>query len=375
MRAGLPLPSLLSQALVAFTIEFDNEYEHRMPHRTSRGPAAHSPRGPWLVSQAMWANFMQYVTAAGVPLRELSGLARITNLPGLERWGYVVVEPDPADRRARPPRSAWVVRPTAAGQRAQQVWRPLAGLIEQRWQARFGADHMGSLTARLQALVSQFSLELPCYLPVTGVSKQDLGAPLAAGRGGGGAAQPDLSVLLSQALLMFTIDFERESDLSLALSANVLRVLSAEGVRVRDLPLRAGVSKEAASLSVGFLERHGHIVVEPDPAASRTKLARLTPQGGRTLDAGRRLLGGIEERWRAQHGPDTVRALRESLLRLFDQPAGERPRISEGLAPHPDGWRAHPPYLTQTTAMIRDPAGTLPHHPMVSHRGGFPDGS
>jgi hypothetical protein len=30
----LPLPPLLSQALVAFTIELDDEFEHQMPHRT-----------------------------------------------------------------------------------------------------------------------------------------------------------------------------------------------------------------------------------------------------------------------------------------------------------------------------------------------------
>ncbi len=43
--------------------------------------------------------------------------------------------------------------------------------------------------------------------------------------------------------------------------------------------------------------------------------------------------------------------------------------------PYPGGWRAHPPYLRLTQAMIADPAGTLPHYPMVSHRGGYPDGS
>jgi hypothetical protein len=36
----LPLPALLSAALVAFTIEFDNEAEHRMPHRTTNYGAA-----------------------------------------------------------------------------------------------------------------------------------------------------------------------------------------------------------------------------------------------------------------------------------------------------------------------------------------------
>ena len=35
-----------------------------------------------------------------------------------------------------------------------------------------------------------------------------------------------------------------------------------------------------------------------------------------------------------------------------------------GLQPYPDGWRAK----------VRAPE-TLPHHPMVLHRGGFPDGS
>jgi len=31
MTADPPLPTILSQLLVAFTIEFDNEFEHRLP--------------------------------------------------------------------------------------------------------------------------------------------------------------------------------------------------------------------------------------------------------------------------------------------------------------------------------------------------------
>jgi hypothetical protein len=31
-----PLSALLSQALVGYTVEFDNEAEHRLPHRTAR---------------------------------------------------------------------------------------------------------------------------------------------------------------------------------------------------------------------------------------------------------------------------------------------------------------------------------------------------
>jgi len=363
----LPLSALLSQVLVAFTIEFDNEFEHQMPHRTTWGPAAHSRRGPWLVSLVMWSNFMQFVGEDGVPLRELEGLARITNLKGLERWGYVVVEPDPSDSRTDPPRSDQVVRPTRAGRMAQAVWRPLAGVIENRWQARFGKDEIGRLRVSLQALVSQLDVEMPHYLPVVWSGKSevpDLKGRVPATAEGGIASRLDLSVLLSQVLLAFTIDFERESNVSLPISANALRVLDEKGVRVRDLPRLTGVSKEAISMSVGFLERGRYLVVERDPTDSRTKLARLTPKGLQAQDVYCQLPGVIEEHWQARFGKDAIRNLQESLECLDSDPTAQLSPLFKGLEPYPDGWRAS----------VRKPA-TLPHYPMVLHRGGFPDGS
>jgi hypothetical protein len=38
-------------------------------------------------------------------------------------------------------------------------------------------------------------------------------------------------------------------------------------------------------------------------------------------------------------------------------------------------WRAHPPFLRQTTAVLNDPAGALHRYPMVLYRGGWPGGS
>ena len=66
----------------------------------------------------------------------------------------------------------------------------------------------------------------------------------------------------------------------------------------------------------------------------------------------------------------------DSLRNLFGRagPDGQS-LMAEGLRPYPDGWRAHPPYLGQTRALLSDPGGALPHYPMVSHRGGYPDGS
>ena len=61
MTEQLPLPAQLSHALVAFTIEFDNEFEHRMPHRTtSHGSTPGMDRPPFLVSMAMWVNCMRF---------------------------------------------------------------------------------------------------------------------------------------------------------------------------------------------------------------------------------------------------------------------------------------------------------------------------
>ena len=71
---ALPLSALLSQALVAYTIEFDNEAERRLPHRTTShgasGPADGAP-APWLVSLAMWENCMRYVTGEPITVGDL----------------------------------------------------------------------------------------------------------------------------------------------------------------------------------------------------------------------------------------------------------------------------------------------------------------
>src|SRR5262245_61759991 len=91
-RVSQPTPALattLSQALIAFTIEFDNEFEHRIEHHTGNKAG----RGVWLTSMVMWSNFMRLVPAGGVALCAVEANGRITNLGGLQRWGYIRIEP------------------------------------------------------------------------------------------------------------------------------------------------------------------------------------------------------------------------------------------------------------------------------------------
>jgi hypothetical protein len=132
---------------------------------------------------------------------------------------------------------------------------------------------------------------------------------------------------------------------------------------------------------VGRLEKGGLAVTGPNPAGGRGKHVSLTPRGERAQAAYHRRAAGIVDGWRSRHGDDVINGLAGALRALYAEPAcgpGGRPGgplISAGLVPPPGGWRAHPPYLKLTEAMIADPAGSLPHYPMVSHRGGYPDGS
>ena len=58
----LPLSALLSQVLVALTIECDNEFERQMPHRASNyGSTAGQGASLWLVSMAMWWTCPRFV--------------------------------------------------------------------------------------------------------------------------------------------------------------------------------------------------------------------------------------------------------------------------------------------------------------------------
>jgi DNA-binding MarR family transcriptional regulator len=145
-----------------------------------------------------------------------------------------------------------------------------------------------------------------------------------------------------------------------------VRVLSADGVSVRDLPARSGVSKEAITAAVGFLQRNGYAAVEPDPA-SGSKVVRLTEQGQAAQAQHARLAKAVERRWRKRLGDDFDR-LATALI------TGRQ--LALGLQPYPDGWRAaRNPYRTRTEAVLADPTSALPQYPMVLHRGGYPDGS
>ena len=363
MSASPPLSTLLSHTLLAFTIELDNEFEHRLAETGERAR---------VVSVVMWSNFLRFV-GDGITVEELPTRARLprprtlSTVGGMERWGYVGVGSETGTKRdgygsARGLRGDLLVRPTAAGRAAAEIWPRLFGEIEGRWRERFGADTIDELRDSLEAIVDHIEVELPEYVPIVdGKDGMATGLPPPEKRHGPLDGGP-LTALLAQALLAYTIDFERGSALSLPIGENVVRILEDE-LDVRDLPLASGVPKEAVRMALTFLTRNGFVTVDE-------RQVRLTPKGRTARNALSRRHRDVGEQWLERFGAGDGARLRAALERVLDDS-----RLAEGLRPYPDGWRATKRYLAHTEAMLADPSRALPAYPMVLHRGGWPDGS
>jgi hypothetical protein len=364
MPGRTELSALLSQALVAFTIELDNEFEHLIGHRTTGDATGTADGSPWLVSMVMWCNCMRFLRPEGMTVRELEQLARTrTNLGGMQRWGYLVVESGRSPGASRTLPADLVIRPTPAGRRAQFVWGPLPRVIEDRWRQRFGEDTVERLRRALWAVVSTLETPLPNCMPIL---HQGWATTVTCTKGPAPRNGSDLrlSALLARALLAFAVPFERRSDVSLAISANSVRVLSPEFVRVREVPRMAGVATEAIRIALSHLDNGGYVEFKTDLTAGRGHLVRLSEKGLKAQDTYRRLLSGIELRWRERFGAEAVDELRETLESLAIPTGDGSPPLFAGIEPYPNGWRA---------------AGRrrqhLPDFPVVLSRGGFPDGA
>jgi hypothetical protein len=375
----IPLPTMLSHALVAWTTEVDNAFELRMPHRTTamrrRGDVLH---GPWLVSFPMYVHCVRHLTEGGLTVGELKACARVGRpVSGLDRWGYLVVS-DATRKSSRMADSHdAIVRPTAAGLQAQAVWASLPDDIDARWNDRHGELTLSRLREALGAVVAAIDAQWPDYLPgVRGSgdllhhvrsaeSLPDRRQPSHPYRA---VPPPDptelpLYALLSKVLLAFALEYEHDAELSILLAANLVRVLDGVGVPIADLPRLVGASKEAIALSLTVATRGDLVAVEKTPG-KRNRQAWLTPRGVVARERHLDLTSDIESRWAQRFGADVLRTMRSSLeaivvsSNLCDSP------LAPAYGPPPGTWRADSPTPER-----------LPHYPLLVRGGGFPDGA
>lgn len=341
----VPLTTLLSWVWIAHTIEADNAFEDAASARVGRH---------FRISMPMWTNGLRFIEEGGISVNELRTRARAAcNIGGLERWGWISVGDVGGTRREgygshRGVRGDVILRPTRAGAYARRMWPRVVRDVEERWRTRFGADVIDALRHALMSVVTPMPWSPPEVHPSDGFHTH-----VVIDSDGVDAERP-LVALLGQVLTAFTVDHELKSEVSLPLGANFLRVLGSGAVRVRDLPVRTGLSKEGIAMAAGCLQRSGLAISAPERAL------HFTPSG---LDA----RDGYWQ-WAARPREKGLRAALGAVL-------AQRNALSEGLVPPEGCWRGAKPYLGQTQRLVADPTGALPWHPMVLHRGAWPDAS
>jgi hypothetical protein len=360
MASDRPLSALLSQLLVAFTVEFDGEFERRMGEAGYPGAR---------LSLVVWTKLMRFAAEGEVSVRELTARAAAPDtqiklpLGCLERWGFVVFKDERREGwgSGRGIRGDWMVRLSAKGRAASRIWPPLFGEIEKRWEKRFGQEEIRRLRRSLQEIAE-------------GPDHRLLRAE-------------ELPHLLSRVLSAFQQEFDRESPAPLALCANTVRVLGEQPIPAAEIPRRTGASPETSG--VGW-QIKPYVVVTPDPNGRRGKVVQLSPRGLTAQRTYFRLTGEIEKRWESKFGGETMGQLRESLEGFFEKRGKAGLLLSECLLPPPGTVRAGDlapalgrravgatarqrmrDLIAQTEAFVRDPVGALPHYPMWDMNRGF----
>lgn len=351
MHEQLPLTSLLGQVCVALTVEADNEFEHRLgTYFTTDFRHSGGTGGPWLISTHCYINFLRMVPDEGITAGELAAMAGDDRpaprlFDGLRRWGYVTYTPDIKGTTPRQRDAAAVVRCTPGGRRARTAWEKAFDELVDRWSAR-GLD---PLRGALVHAVETIQRPLPEYLPLVEAPHRRMTVP--ARPVSRPAHDLHLLSLVAQLLTAVTLEFEATSTHSLATCASLIRPLPDEFVLVRDLPALTGVAAKDWEAGVNQLARDGLIVVGKRVEKPTGKAIRLTDAGVALQAAYPAVLAEVERSWEK-----TCVDVRAQLERVVDDALG-------WVEPYPDNWRAHRPMTT------------LPHQPIVTHRGGYPDGS
>ena len=381
----MTLSALLSQILVAFTLEFDNEFEFQMIRSGYPGAT---------MSRIVWASVIRHISLNGSSVRvlaeeSLSPLPHLKHQLGcLERWGCIKLTAQSASLgkrdgwgSGRGVNSNCTMTLTQKGVVSREVWLPLTEKIEQRWLARFGQEVLSSLRDGLKMIALKTELQGPDPSDHTSIAK---GRPRPAGPT---VDDADLPTLLSWVLQMFQVEFDHESSVPFELCANTIRVLGIQPIKESEIPRLTGTSPETSG--IGWQVKP-YVIIEPDPGAKRGKLIRLSERGIAAQGVYHKLLGVIEARWRERFGASAFDSLSLALVSLYEIGDDGKPRICECLTPHQGTARSGKPsaalgrkeigpaarqrardIVAQTQEFLRDPAGTLPHFPLWDMNRGF----
>ena len=96
----------------------------------------------------------------------------------------------------------------------------------------------------------------------------------------------------------------------------VLQMIPPGGIRITDLALIAGMTKQAIGEFADRLEAGGFAVSRRDERDGRARLVSRTPAGDEASAESSRAIAAVEQRWREEVGPARYDAMKEVLREL-----------------------------------------------------------
>lgn len=87
------------------------------------------------------------------------------------------------------------------------------------------------------------------------------------------------------------------------------QLLAPNGATGNELAEHLGVTKQAASQMIDFLEEHGYVTRKPHPTDKRGKIVILTQRGWDCIQAVETILAKLESHWSTTLGPEHMKML------------------------------------------------------------------
>jgi DNA-binding MarR family transcriptional regulator len=136
-------------------------------------------------------------------------------------------------------------------------------------------------------------------------------------------AQVFLPQLMSQAFDLVVDELHRSlveagyEDLRPTHFLNVFRHMDCDGTRPTTLARRAGMTPQAMSELVGYLETRGYVRRVPDPRDGRGRVVVYADRGTRAAEISDAYFAEMESRWGAIVGPDRLDDIRAALAQIL----------------------------------------------------------
>ena len=101
---------------------------------------------------------------------------------------------------------------------------------------------------------------------------------------------------------------------------NVFRFMDCGGTRPTTLARRAGMTPQAMSELVGYLEQRDYVRRVPDPTDGRGRVVVYADRGTRAAEVATTFFADLQARWGTIVGPDRLEDVTSALAQLLDGP-------------------------------------------------------